>query len=515
MDYTTISPFLFYLPLLFPLYLISKHFHRKLKNYPPAPFLTLPVVGHLYLLKKPLHKTLTNISKRYGPVVLLDFGSRKVLSVSSPSAVEECLSRNDVVFANRPRLMVGKYIGLNYTALVWTSYGNHWRNIHKIVGAEVLSNNRLHSSHEIRSDEVKSMIRKLDSYSKADSPADMKAVFCDLISNIMMRIVTGKGYNGDDKEVADRFKEIVREVFLLSEATNVGDYVPSLSRLSVKLEKRLRQVQLRKDSFTQDLITECRERMVNRGGSGDAAGEKKSLVEVLLTRQAEEPECYEDEMIRGLVEVVLGAGTDTLIATIEWTLSLLLNHQQVLKKARNEIDYHVGHARLIEESDVAKLPYLNCIMKEAMRIYPAAPLVIPHESSEECSLAGYCIPKGTMLLLNLYSIQRDPAYWDEPERFNPERFAGLEGVSSAKDHEYKWMPFGSGRRRCPGEALAWRVVGLSLASVIQCFDWERFGGESVDMTEGIGLTLPKAFPLIAKCKTRPFATNLLSTYSTT
>ncbi|CAH9125297.1 unnamed protein product [Cuscuta epithymum] len=511
MDYTAITPFLLYLPLLFPLYLISKHFHRKFKNYPPAPFLVLPVIGHLYLLKKPLHKTLTNISKRYGPVVLLDFGSRKVLSVSSPSAVEECLSRNDVVFANRPRLMVGKYVGLNYTALVWTSYGDHWRNIHKILGAEVLSNTRLHSSPEIRSDEVKSMIRKLDSYSKADSPADMKAVFCNLMSNIMMRIVTGKGYTGDDKEVAGRFREIVREVFLLSEATNVGDYVPSLSWLSVKLEKSLQQVQLRKDSFTEDLITECRERMVNDGGSG----EKKSLVEVLLTRQAEEPECYTDEMIRGLVEVVLGAGTDTSIATIEWTLSLLLNHQQVLKKAQKEIDDHVGHARLIEESDMAKLPYLNCIMKESMRMYPPAPLAIPHESSEECTIAGYCIPKGTMLLLNLYFIQRDPKYWDEPERFKPERFEGLEGVTGAKDHGYKWMPFGSGRRRCPGETLAWRVIGFSLASVIQCFDWERFEGELVDMSEGIGLTLPKALPLIAKCKARPFVTNLLSTYSTT
>ncbi|CAH9100600.1 unnamed protein product [Cuscuta epithymum] len=519
MDNTAISSFLFYLPLVFLLYLISKHFHRKFKNYPPAPFLTLPVVGHLYLFKKPLHKTLINISKRCGPVVLLEFGSRKVLSVSAPSAVEECLSRNDVVFANRPRFLAGKHIGYNHTSLVWASYGDHWRNLRKIAATEILSNNRLQTLHEIRADEVKSMIRKLDSSSKEDSPVDMKTVFFELMLNLMMRMIAGKRYYGDDKEVdvkeAARFREIVREVFLLSGATNIGDYVPSLSRLSVKLEENLRQLQLNRDDYLQGLIRECRERMVNDGVDGgvDPAGKRKSFVDVLLTRQAEEPEYYKDEIIRGLMGVILAAGTDTSVATMEWTLSLLLNHQQVLKKAQKEIDDKVGYERLVEESDMVELPYLNCIMKEAMRMYPAGPLAVAHESSEECTVAGYRIPKGTMLLLNLYSIQRDPKYWVEPEKFNPERFKGLEAVSSAKEHGYKWMPFGYGRRGCPGETLAWHVVGLSLASVIQCFDWERLGSELIDMSEGTGLTMPKATPLMARCKTRSFVTNLLSTYS--
>ncbi|CAH9100592.1 unnamed protein product [Cuscuta epithymum] len=520
MDYTTISPFLFYLPLLFPLYLISKHFHRKFKNYPPAPFLTLPVVGHLYLFKKPLHKTLTNISKRYGPVVLLQFGSRKVLSVSSPSAVEECLSRNDVIFANRPRLLAGKHIGYNYTSLASASYGDHWRNLRKIISTEILSNNRLQTLHETRANEVKSMIRKLDSSSKAGSPVEMKTLFSELMLNLLMRMIAGKRYYGDDKEVdvkeAARIREIVREVVLLGGATNAGDYVPSLSRVSVKLEESLRQLQLKRDDYLQDLIRECREKKVNGGvdGGGEAAGKKKSFVGVLLTRQAEEPEYYKDEIIRGLIGVILAAGIDTSSATMEWTLSLLLNHQQILKKAQEEIDDKVGYERLVEESDMVDLPYLNCIIKEAMRMHPAAPLAIPHESSKECTVAGYRIPKGTMLLLNLYSIQRDPKYWDEPERFKPERFKDLVANTTPKEQGYKWMPFGLGRRGCPGEALAWRMVGMSLASIIQCFDWERLGSELIDMSEEIGVTMPKATPLVAKCKTRPFVTNLLSTYTT-
>ncbi|CAH9053827.1 unnamed protein product, partial [Cuscuta europaea] len=424
MDYTAISSFLFYPPLLFLLYLISNQFHRKLKNYPPTPFLTLPVLGHLYLLKKHPHKTLTNISKRLGPVVLLKFGSRKVLLVSSPSAVEECLSKNDVVFANRPRLLAGKYIEYDYTSMASASYGDHWRNLRKIVATEILSSNRLQALHEIRADEVKSMIRMLDSSSKAESPADMKTVFFELMLNLMMRMIAGKSYYGDDKEVdvktAARFREIVREVFLLSGATNVGDYVPSLSRLSAELEESFRKLQLKRDASLQDLIIECRrERMADAGS--DAAGKRKSFVGVLLTRQEEEPEYYKDEIIGGLVWDTIAAGIDTSAATMEWTLSLLLNHQHVLQKAREEIDDKVGYERLVEESDMADLPYLNCIIKEAMRMHPIAPLAVPHESSKECTIASHRIPKGTMLLLNLYSIQRDPEYWDEPERFNPER----------------------------------------------------------------------------------------------
>ncbi|KAL0314942.1 UNVERIFIED_CONTAM: cytochrome [Sesamum angustifolium] len=125
------APCFVYLPLIFALYIFTKHFFHKLRNLPPAPILNLPFIGHLYLLKKPLYRSLAKISDRYGPVVLLQFGSRRVLLVSSPSAAEQCLTKHDVIFANRPQLLAGKHLGYNYTSLVWTSYGDHWRNLRK------------------------------------------------------------------------------------------------------------------------------------------------------------------------------------------------------------------------------------------------------------------------------------------------------------------------------------------------------------------------------------------------
>jgi len=204
------------------------------------------------------------------------------------------------------------------------------------------------------------------------------------------------------------------------------------------------------------------------------------------------------------MQSILSAGTDTSSDTIEWAMSLLLNNPDKLKKAQAEIDELIGNGRLLQESDLPNLPYLQCVITETLRLYPAGPLLVPHESSEECVVGGYDVPRGTMLLVNAYSIHRDPNTWDEPERFVPERF------EDAKGGEHKLLPFGMGRRKCPGEGLARRVVGLEIGTLIQCFEWKRTGEELVDMSEGSGLTLPKALPLEAMYRPRESMTGVLS-----
>lgn len=510
MDYT-LSPFLYAAPLLLAFYIITKHFLRKFHNHPPAPFLTFPIIGHLYLFKKPLQRSLAKISDRYGPVLLLQFGSRKVLLVSSPAGAEECFTKNDVVFANRPHLMAGKHLGYNFTSLAWSSYGDHWRNLRRITSVEMFSTHRLQMLHGIRVDEVKSMVKRINSSAMAEKSVDMKSMFFELMLNVMMRTIAGKRYYGEnveDIEEATRFREMVEETFRIGGATNVGDFLPALKLLVRKLEKSLLVLQQKRDEFMQGLIKGCRKRMEKDGTVTDSEieGKKKSLIEVLLTLQEKEPEYYKDEIIRSLMLVLLAAGTDTSVGTMEWALSLMLNHPETLKKAQAEIDERIGHERLIDESDMNNLPYLRCIVNETFRMYPAGPLLVPHESSEETTVGGYRVPRGTMLLVNLWAIHNDPKLWDEPRKFKPERFEGLEGVRDG----YKMMPFGSGRRSCPGEGLAVRMVALSLGCIIQCFDWQRIGDELVDMTEGTGLTLPKAQPLVAKCSPRPVMSNLLS-----
>uniref|UniRef100_A0A0D9X6U6 Cytochrome P450 n=1 Tax=Leersia perrieri TaxID=77586 RepID=A0A0D9X6U6_9ORYZ len=196
---------------------------------------------------------------------------------------------------------------------------------------------------------------------------------------------------------------------------------------------------------------------------------------------------------------LFGAGTETTSTTTEWAISLLLNHPETLKKAQAEIDASVGNCRLITAHDVPNLPYLNCILKETLRLYPGTPMLLPHESSADCKckVGGYNVPRGTMLFVNAYAVHRDPVAWGPdagdfwPERFGDGRCDGL-----------LLMPFGMGRRQCPGETLARRTVGLVLGTLIQCFDWERVGGVEVDMSEGSGISMPKAVPLEAICRPR-------------
>ncbi|CAI9784934.1 unnamed protein product [Fraxinus pennsylvanica] len=502
-----------YISLLFASYIFTKYFYHKLKNHPPSPVLNLPILGHLYLLKKPIYRSLSKVSERYGPLLLLQFGSRHVLLVSSPSAAEECLNKNDIVFANRPRMIAGKHLGNNYTSLAWSSYGDHWRNLRRISSLEILSSHRLQMLQNIRIDEAKGMIKRVCRDSEEKQVVDMKTAFFEMTMNVMMRMIAGKRYFGENVEEieeANRFREIVIETFRLG-STNTADFFPVLRWLGLGGEKRLVVLQKKREQFMQELVEQCKRRLggatTSDGGVElEVEGKKKTMIEVLLTLQEKEPEYYNDGIIRSLMLVLLTAGTDTSSGTMEWALSLLLNNPQVLKKAQKEIDSHVGHERLIDESDIANLPYLRCIINETLRMYPPGPLLIPHESSEDSVIGGYRIPGATMLLVNVWGIHNDPKIWEDSRKFKPERFEGLEATRDG----FKLMPFGSGRRGCPGEGLAVRMVGLGLGSVIQCFDWERVGKELVDMAEGTGLTMPKAQPLMAKCTRRPLVAKLFS-----
>ncbi|PWA70139.1 cytochrome P450 [Artemisia annua] len=198
-------------------YLLTTHFRHKIYNLPPTIFPTLPIIGHLYLLKSPLYRTFAKISDKYGPIILLNFGSRRVLLVSSPSISEECFTKNDIVFANRPNMLFGKILGNNFTSMVWAPYGDHWRNLRRLAATEILSNHRLNEFQEIRSNESRLMVHKLMLNS---SPVNMKLVFYEFTLNVMMRMISGKRYfGGDIPEVAEegkRFKMILDEAFSLA-----------------------------------------------------------------------------------------------------------------------------------------------------------------------------------------------------------------------------------------------------------------------------------------------------------
>lgn len=198
------------------------------------------------------------------------------------------------------------------------------------------------------------------------------------------------------------------------------------------------------------------------------------------------------------VIVLLMAGSDTSAPTLEWAMALLLNHPKVLDKAKAEINTHIDQERLVEDSDLPKLTYISCVIYEALRLFPPAPLLIPHYSSEDCTIGGYHIAKGTLLLVNAWAIHRDSALWEKATEFKPERFE----KEKLERFNFRYFPFGMGRRACPGTNFALRSVTLVLATLIQCFDLEVV--EPVDLNEKAGaITMPKEKPIHAICRPRP------------
>ena len=194
---------------------------------------------------------------------------------------------------------------------------------------------------------------------------------------------------------------------------------------------------------------------------------------------------------------MLVAGTETPYLTLEWAMSLLLNHPDAMEKIKNEIDTHVGSQRLLQENDPDKLSYLQNVINESLRLYPTLPMLLPRESSEDIRIDGYLVPSGTMLMVNAWAIQRDPILWDKPDEFMPERF------EVQLEDKYKMLAFGVGRRGCPGTNLGYRVLGLALGTLIQAFEWKKIGDEEVDMNAFYGMSMSKLTPLQALCKPRP------------
>ncbi|KAL2241574.1 cytochrome P450 81D1-like [Sesamum indicum] len=469
------------------IFLILKYLSRHKYHLPPSPAPPLPLFGHLHLLKHPLHRTFRRFSQTHGPIFSLKLGVRRVVVVSSPNLVEECFTINDVIFSNRPRVLVDKYIGYDHTTAAGAPYGHQWRGLRRLGAQEVLSATRLNSFSRVRQDEMRRMMGNLIGGNESGKLELRPKVF-ELIFNIIMRMLAGKRYCGEEKEneqLGEQFRGMVSEVFEHAQSSNPEDFLPFLLWIDYRgLKKKMASLGKKLDDFYQGLLEEHRREKRN------------TIIGHLLSLQESDPEFYTNQIIKGFMTNMIIAGTDTSTVTIEWAMSLLLNHPQVLQKAKLELDSQVGHHRLVDEQDLPNLHYLRNIILETFRLFPAGPLVVPRESSADCRVGGYDIPRGTILLVNAWAIHRDPEVWSEPMSFKPERFDGKEVETQ------KLMPFGMGRRACPGAGLGQRMVGLALASLIQCFEWERVGLEEVDLAEGVGLTMPKFKPLEAVCRPR-------------
>ncbi|CAH9087598.1 unnamed protein product [Cuscuta europaea] len=479
----------------------SKYMGRKV---PQAGF-AWPIIGHFHLFaanKRPTHKILSDMADKYGPVFRLRLGAREVVVVSDSQTAKECFTVNDAALAGRPKSISTEHLGSNYASFALAPPGQLWREVRKVVVLELLSSRRLDALRRVRQSALRTFSQDIHrSWLAADDRKDqsggaavmleMKEWCWKLVAAIMFQALFGQLH----EEEWSRAAETVERFFNLMGASVVGDYLPWLRWIDIGgYEKAMKKSAKEMDDLMEGLLQE------HKKGKSEKPKEEGDFMDALISHfdcSKEVANGFDaDTVIKSTCTTLLAAGTDTTANSLTWALSLILNKEDVLEKIRGELDKHVGRERLVIDSDINNLTYLQAVVKETLRLYPPGPLLIPHEALQDCTINSYRIFKGTRLLINVSKIHRDSSFWMDPDIFKPERFLTkqLKEIDVRGKH-FELLPFGSGRRICPGISFGIESVQLGLANIIQGFDVRRPSSDLIDMSEAIGLGSTKEIPL--------------------
>ncbi|KAI3423629.1 uncharacterized protein J3R85_010825 [Psidium guajava] len=474
-------------------------------NLPPSPK-ALPVLGHLHLLGPLIHHSFRDFAACHGPLISLRLGSVLCVVASTPDLARELLKTHELTFAARKHNAAIDHLTYK-SAFAFAPYGPYWKFIKKLSQTELLGARTLNQFLPIRTSELRHFIRALYDKSLSSESVNITQELVKLANNIISQMMLSIRSSGMDSQ-ADEARTLVREVTQIFGEFNVSDFIWFCKNVDFQgYKKRFEDIHRRYDALLEKIITDReelrRKTRVQEAGEGGGKEDVKDFLDMML-------DIYENENsemkltrehIKALVLDIFTAGTDTSATAIEWALAELINNPMVLKKAREEISSVVGGHRLVDEYDVKSLPYVQAVIKEALRLHPPIPM-IARKAVQECHIRGYTIPRDTLLFVNIWAIARDPNVWANPLQFSPERFlepanGSPAGVVDIKGQHFELLPFGSGRRGCPGISLAMQELPTVLAAMIQCFDWKPCDGDgeevgAVDMEERPGLTCPRA-----------------------
>ncbi|KAD4584620.1 hypothetical protein E3N88_22221 [Mikania micrantha] len=459
--------------------------NAKSHLHPPSPF-SLPIIGHLHLLTPTPHQAFHRLSLRYGPVFRLFMGSEPCVVTCSPKIAQEFLKTYENAYLDRPLNSATTYITYGSKDFAFAPHGPYWKFMRKMVMSQLLNGTTIDSMLQVRQDEINHFVKSISQ--KVGRAVYINAELVKVTNNLISRLLLGERCS----EQAGQADDIRKMVFGITEAIgsfNLSDNIWLFKNLDLQgYGKRVKDFHRRFDALIEKIIKEHEE----------SQSQEKDLLSMLLHIAEDEKMDIHltRENIKAFILNIFVAGTDNSALTPEWGLSELINHPNIMRKAVAEIDNVVGKDRLIQESDIPNLPYLQAIIKETLRLHPPVPL-IPRKSTEDRTVAGYHIQANTSIFINIWALGRDPNHWENPLEFRPERFE--EKQMDVRGQHFEFLPFGSGRRMCPGTSLGLKMVYTTLGAMIQCFEWKA--GEDgnlarVDMDEKRGFNLPKAKPLV-------------------
>ncbi|CAN4114283.1 unnamed protein product [Withania somnifera] len=364
--------------------------------------------------------------------------------------------------------------------------GEYWRQIRKICIVEVLSAKNVQSFNSIRHDEVSRLIDSIQSSSSSGEPVNFTERFIWFTSSMTCRSTFGQVFKEQDT-----FIKLIRELISLAEGLHVADIFPSYKFLHVLsgAKKKLLDGQHKIDSIVEDVINEHKKNLATHMSDDALGGE--DLIDVLLRLRKDQSLQFPitNDNIKAIIVDMFTAGTETSSTIAVWAMVEMMRNPSILAKAQVEVREAFRDKITFDKTNVEDLKYLKLVIKETMRLHPPIPLLLPRECMEETIINGYTIPVKTKVMINAWALGRDPKYWDDAESFKPERFehCSVDFVGS----NFEFLPFGSGRRMCPGMLFGLANIYLPLAQLLYHFSWKLPTGmepRDVDLTESAGIT---------------------------
>ncbi|XP_050216070.1 desmethyl-deoxy-podophyllotoxin synthase-like [Mercurialis annua] len=459
---------------------------RITKNLPPGP-LKIPIIGNIHNLLGSLpHRRLHALAQEFGPIMHLQLGEVTTIIVSSPKIAKEILKTHDSIFSSRSFNVAGRIISYNSSDIAFAPYGESWRQMRKVCTIEVLSAKRVQSFRPIREDEIMNVMRSISCSVAEGSEVNLSKLLFGYAYKVISRAAFGKM-----RKEEEAFIPYVKGTIEVISSFSVANLFPSIKFLHHigGMRARIERLHQESDKILESIINDHKLKRKGLRKNINDYEEGDDLVDVLLNIQEKEDLDFTltTENIKGVILDMFVGGSETSSTTAEWALSEMMRNPRVMRKAQEEARKVFGEKKYIDEADFGELKYLKLVIKETLRLHPPSPLALSRESQGECEIDGFCIPNKSKVVINAWAIGRDPSYWSEAESFIPERF--LDCKIEYKGTNFEFLPFGGGRRICPGMAFGIANVELPLANLLYYFNWklpDKMKANELDMAEAVG-----------------------------
>ncbi|KAJ0971148.1 hypothetical protein J5N97_019107 [Dioscorea zingiberensis] len=454
---------------------------------PPGPS-SLPIIGNLHqVLGEMPHICFSRLAKTYGPVMTLRLGQVITIVVSSPDMARDVFQKNDVAFSGRPVPDAIRALGHNECSMGWLPANQKWRNLRKIYMTELFTSQRLNANEGLRRQKVQELVAFVSKCCATGKAVGINQVGFTTTLNLLSNTILSTDLVSLESESSHEFKDLVEKIMEEAGRPNLADSFPCLRVIDPQGNRRRMTAHFKQLHAILDRHIE--QRLQERGSSSMT---NNDFLDALLGTQLDRGS------MKSLLTELFYAGSDTSSVTVEWVMAELLRHPEVMARVRSEIKEVIGSEKEVDESDIAKLQYLQAVVKETLRMHPPAPFLLPRLAESNVELGAYTVPKGARILVNVWAIGHDSQVWPDAQVFKPERFLDKEIDFRGRDFEF--TPFGAGRRMCPGIPLGYRMVHLMLASLLQRFEWRLPDGikpETMDMSEAFGILITMASHLHA------------------